>query len=441
MQGESKEDGLEFRIKSVPARRALMALEVAVLLGAVGWIVKVYAAYELSRNPSVENFELAVRLDPGNGEHRLKLGRLYQYNVADLQPEKAAEQFRRAAQLNPSQPQVWLELAAGAEFQGKMKEAEEFLRRADSLAPNSPAYQWPIANFYLLQGNIGEAFRHFRVVLAGTSRYDGIIFRTAWKASEDTERILRDVIPKKLSTEFSYLYFLSSQKKFTEAHAVWERIVNGPEPFTPQRCAGYIEALINARRPDQAFQVWTDMQEKGLIRYPGGVAEDNLLTNGDFEDEMVNIAFGWQIAALEGVYAGLDVTTYHSPGHALLVRFAGTQNLHYMHVYQHVKVSPGRSYRLQAFVKTEGITTESGPRLEVRDAYDAAALDKVTENLIGNTTGWNPTLLDFRTGPKTELLVVSLTRFPSRKLDSLIAGKVWVDDVRLTPLPESRGRP
>ena len=430
---------MELHINSVAARRAWMAIEVAVCLAAVAWIAREYAAYELSQDPTVRNLELAVRLDPGNGEHHLRLGRLYQYNVADLQPEKAVEQFRRAAQLDPSQPQAWLELAASLEFQGKMREAEEYLQRADLLAPNTPVYQWPIANFYLLQGNVDEAFRHFRVVLAGTARFDGAIFRTAWKASDDADAILRKLIPERLSTEFSYLYYLSSQKKFEEAHGVWKRIVNGPDSFKPQECAGYMAALISAQRSDEAYAIWTDLQRTGVIRYPGGT-ENNHLTNGDFEDEMVNMPFTWQVAPLEGVYAGLDGTTYHSPGHALLVQFTGKENLYYRQVYQYVKVSPGRSYRLQAFMKTEGITTDSGPRLEVRDAYDLAALDEATDSLTGNTTGWESILLDFRTGPKTELVVLSLTRRPSLKLDNLIAGKVWLDDVRLTSLPASDGR-
>jgi hypothetical protein len=41
--------------------------------------------------------------------------------------------------------------------------------------------------------------------------------------------------------------------------------------------------------------------------------------------------------------------------------------------------------------------------------------------------------LDFTAGPKTELIVVRLTRLPSKKFDNLISGKVWLDDVQLTP--------
>ena len=85
-------------------------------------------------------------------------------------------------------------------------------------------------------------------------------------------------------------------------------------------------------------------------------------------------------------------------------------------------------------MKTEDITTDSGPRLGVSDPYNVAALDKLTDDLTGTSDGWTSLLLDFATGPKTKLIAVKLFRLPSKKFDNLISGKVWLDDVRLTPL-------
>jgi hypothetical protein len=72
----------------------------------------------------------------------------------------------------------------------------------------------------------------------------------------------------------------------------------------------------------------------------------------------------------------------------------------------------------------------------VYDAYNPPALDKLTDDLTGTSDGWKPLLLDFATGPKTALIVVRLVRLPSKKLDNLISGKVWLDDVQLTPVPK-----
>jgi len=399
----------------------------------IGWVGKAYVADMLGSRPTVYNLERAVKFDPSNAEYHMRLGSLYEYSPADLQLDKAAEHFRRAANLDPYDPQTWLDLAAASQFQGQIGEAESCRRQVSLLAPNLPAYQWPIGNFYLWQGNTDEAFRHLRAVLAGTAQYDSNVFSLAWKATDDAGKILQQLIPERVTTEFSYLNFLVSQRRLDEAQAVWKRILAGGEEFSANDTSPYIDSLMGARRGEEAYRVWTDLQKKGLIRYSSMPSETNLISNGDFEDELVNFGFAWRIVPLEGVYAGPDTSSYHSPSHALLVQFSGKQNLLYQHVYQFVKVSPGQSYRLRAFMKTEGITTDSGPRLEVYDAYNAAALDKSTDDLTGSTEGWTSLLLDFAAGPKTDLIVVRLIRLPSKKFDNLISGKVWLDDVQLTP--------
>ena len=426
---------MQIRVKSSFVRRLLIFVQLGAFLGLVIWIAKTYVAYVLAREPVAGRLALAIRLDPANAEYHLGLGRLFQYGVSDVQPEKAQDQFQRSAQLSPRDPRPLLELGASLALQGKTSEAASCLLQADFLAPNLPNVQWSVANFFLLQGNVDEAFRHFRVVLSGTAKYDQIIFSTAWKASSDADKILQQLIPRNLPTEFNYLYFLVNQDRYAEAQSVWKRIIGTGERFPPQRVADYVLRLINTRQPDEAYAVWTDLQANGIVPNPIGTPHGNLISNPGFEDEPVNMGFAWHIEPLESVYAGLDTSTYRSPSHSLLIQFLGKQNLSYGGAFQYVKVSPGSSYRLQAFVKTEGITTDTGPQLEVNDAYDASALHVFSENFIGTTTGWEPILLTFKTGSKTKLIVVRIRRFPSRKFDNLIAGKFWLDDVQLTPLP------
>jgi hypothetical protein len=424
---------MQIAIKTRPARWLLITVEFAMLVVLIGWVGKTYVADMLASRPTVYNLERAVKFDPSNAQYHMRLGSLYEYSPVDLQLGKAEEHFRQAANLDSYDPQTWLDLAVAMELQGRLGEAGVCLRQVHLLAPNLPAYQWPIANFYLLQGNIDEAFRHFRVVLAGTAQYNSNVFSLAWKATDDAGKILQQLIPERATTEFGYLNFLLSQHRLDDAQPVWRRILAGREEFSPDDSSPYIDNLIAAHRAEEAYQVWTDLQKKGLIRYSSKPSETDLISNGDFEDELLNFGFAWRIIPVEGVYAGLDTSTYHSPSHALLVQFSGKQNLLFQHVFQYVKVTPGQTYHLRALMRTEGITTDSGPRLEVCDAYNAATLDKSTDDLTGNTDGWTPLLLDFAAGPKTDLIVVRLTRLPSKKFDNLIAGKVWLDDVRLNP--------
>lgn len=421
-------------LRSKLARWLSVLVGAALFLVATAWIARAYLAGHYASKPTIQDLQLAIKLDPRDADYHLQLGRLYEYLPSGTEPQKAMEEFHRAAALAPYDPEVWINLGGAAEFAGNVSEAEKYLRMADSLAPRVPVYQWPIGNFFLLHGNTQEAFSHFRMVLLGTHEYDQIIFSTAWKASGDAEQILQQLIPRDLSAEFRYLDFLIGSKRLPESLAVWNRIVNTPGTIETNQANRYLDSLLINHMPDEAFRVWKDLLKRGVVRYSAPSTPGDLITNGSLEDDIRNVGFGWRIAPVKDIYAGLDTSTFHSPGHSLVVQFSGEQNLYYRNVLQYVKVEPGSSYRLQAFMKTEGITTDSGPRLEVRDPYDPGALDKLTDNLTGTTEGWTPLLLDFKTGPKTELIVVSITRLPSQKLDNLIAGKVWLDDVRLTPM-------
>ena len=427
---------MQIAVKAKAVRWLLVCLEIAAFLALTVLVGKACLADMLAGKPTSYNLERAVSLDPTNADYLMKLGGLYEYSPSDLQLGKAEASYRRAAHLDPYDPQTWLDLSASLQFEGRADEAEACRRQVDLLAPNLPAYQWPIANFYLLQGNTDEAFRHFRLVLAGTSQYDNNVFGLAWKASDDPGKILHELIPERVNTEFSYLDFLLAQHRLDEGGAVWKRVLDEREDFAPDKTSPYIDRLISAHRPEEAYQVWAELLKRGLIRHWSAPSEGNLVSDGDFEDDLLNFGFTWRVVPLEGVFAGLDTSTYHSPSHSLMVQFSGKENVAYHNVFQFVKVTPGQAYRLQAVMKTEGITTDSGPRLQVYDAYNPAALDKSTEPLTGSTDAWTPLLLDFVVGPKTDLLVVRINRAPSGKIDNLIAGKVWLDDVKLTALQQ-----
>jgi tetratricopeptide (TPR) repeat protein len=423
---------MELTIKSKAARLVLVALEVAAFLLVTFWVGKTYLADVVSRRLNAESLSLAARLDPGDSDYHLKLGRLYQYSLTDINTSAALEELKRAAELSPYDAQAWLDLGAAQELQGQIDQAEFSLRRADDLAPNLPHFQWAIGNFFLLRGDVDEALRHFKVVLAGEQQYDQAIFSTAWKAVGDGDKILAALVPDEINTQIRYLDYLLGQHKLAEADKVWLRIDANPSPFNPLRAGAYLNALLISRQPDKAYQVWTDLQRRKLISEqaePG-----NLLSNGDFEGEVSNLGFGWWIDRVPGVYVGLDSTVFHSGGRSLVISFPGDSNPYYRGVWHFVKVTPGTTYRAEAYLKTDGITTDSGPRLEVADLYNPAALNVYSDQLTGTNAAWTLVRVDFTPREKTHYVTVSIARLPSEKLDNKIAGRVWVDDVKVSPV-------
>jgi tetratricopeptide (TPR) repeat protein len=421
-------------IRNPRSRLAILIAETAAFALASAWTAKSYIAERLAgEGATPDRIEEAARLDPSNAVYQLDLGRFYQYVPGEIQPDRAVSHLRHAVELNAHDPETWLDLGAALELQGQVRDAESCFHHANDLAPRLPQVQWAIANFLLLHADVDQAFAHFQVVLAGTPRYNQAIFDIAWKASGNAAQILDEVIPRELTAELAYLHYLVPLNRLTEAQAVWKRIVSAPDKFPPFESSDFIDHLIANNLPEEAFGVWTDLRKKGWMDADLPSQGDNLIVNGSFEAGIENMGFGWRAEPTNDSRIWRDSAEFHSPGFSLAVEFLGQENPYFFNVFQYVLVAPGKSYELDAYLKTKGITTDSGPRLEVRDAYNTLALYKQTDDLKEDSMGWTHQSLAFTTGPKTRLLRVGLARVPSEKLDNQISGRVWLDDVRLVP--------
>jgi len=419
---------MQIVLKNSVARIGLAALEGVVFLLLTFWVGKAYFADVVSHRLTAEDLRLATRLDPGDSDYHLTLGRLYQYSLTDIDPSQAIVELTLAAEKSPFNAQPWLDLGAAQEIEGHVDDAEASLRRVDYLAPRLPQFQWAIANFFLLHGNVDEALRHFRIVLAGTPQYDGIIFSTAWKAVGNSDEILAKLIPDDIRAEISYMDYLISQKKWYDAQKVWPRVAASRESFPAEAAEPLIDALIAVKLPEEAYRDWLDLQNRGLVSTPS--EPGSLVSNGDFESGIADFGFGWRVFPPPGVYTGLDSTIFHSGGHSLFIRFPGQQN-YLFRACEDLKVSPKETYRARAFMKTDRITTNSGPRLEVLYPYDERSLDVFSDQLTGTNAAWTLLTLTFTTKPDINIVGLCITRLPSDKLDNLISGKVWVDDVNV----------
>ena len=99
---------------------------------------------------------------------------------------------------------------------------------------------------------------------------------------------------------------------------------------------------------------------------------------------------------------------------------------------QWVPVEPSTNYQFQAYLKTENISTDSGPFLVLETI--GVPPNEYWERSMDNQIGSNPWTLDhidFRTGPNTRVIQVMLRRRFSTKFNNLMQGTVWLDNVSL----------
>jgi hypothetical protein len=115
--------------------------------------------------------------------------------------------------------------------------------------------------------------------------------------------------------------------------------------------------------------------------------------------------------------------------YALRVSFSGRENISFQHFYQIFPADPETKYRLTYSWKSQGITTDQGPFIEVF-GFDKEGLYKAGPMITG-TQGWRQVSLEFDMPENSRAAIVRLSRRPSNRFDSKITGTLWLDDFRL----------
>jgi hypothetical protein len=151
----------------------------------------------------------------------------------------------------------------------------------------------------------------------------------------------------------------------------------------------------------------------------------NLVVNPGFEQKILNGGFDWLYRPNPHVGLTIDTREFHSGARSLSIAFDG-QNPPDAGIFQLVPVKPNTDYAFSAAYKTEDMLSASGPRFSVTDAYTGTSY-VLTDDFLG-THSWQLQQAQFRTGPGTELLLVTVARQPG---SPLIRGKMWIDDLEL----------
>ena len=166
-----------------------------------------------------------------------------------------------------------------------------------------------------------------------------------------------------------------------------------------------------------------------------GYLESNWVYNGDFESELSDSAFDWRIGARDGVVAAEDTQVAHTGSRSMRIHFEGKENLDYNGVGLVAFVKPGR-YRFEAYVRTDGITTDRGVGFHIYDRESGSRLDVRTEELTG-THDWHRVERVVVVPRDTRLLSIEVNRQRSLKFDNQISGTVWIDSVEFSRLDNS----
>jgi Tetratricopeptide repeat len=395
------------------------------------------------RKSTPQAIQTAIKWDPGNPEYYDALATITHLYAAGGNPNEVVRLCEKATELSPYNAFYWADLASAYEWTGRKNDALRAFTRARALFPNSPEINWKIANFYVRTGKISDALQSLKKVLLEDPSKGRQVFSLATNATLDTQQLLQEMLPPSASILLEYLDFQVENNRMEPAAETWATLLKIESPFDPSRTVPYLDALIQHKDVDRLTDAWTALS----VRFPQEIgarqSRPNLIINGNFNFAPLNGGLDWRIMPVPGATASVDASTAFDGSKSLRINFDGTQNLEYAHVLQYVPVTPNTSYKFSAYTRAQEITTDSGPRFLLQDAYDPAELVDVsskaanparfsisTENVTG-TSDWSPRQLEFKTPGNTRLLIVRVARPTSHKFDNKLAGTVWIARVSL----------
>jgi hypothetical protein len=213
----------------------------------------------------------------------------------------------------------------------------------------------------------------------------------------------------------SWLNHLIAAGNLPAAQLAWSQVVAVPSADDAALANSYVDFLLHQQAWRESVHAWSSW----LGRRRGDYPDKNLIVNGRFEFDPSGSPLDWHMVIGERFESVREA-------HAARIQFAGKSNVQFDHLWQTAVLLVPGTYRLSARVKSEGISTNEGPRLAVTD------LGIASEPFTG-TRGWTPVNLEFGVRQPRSVRI-AVVRQPSWKFDNKINGSFWITDVALVPI-------
>ena len=338
-------------------------------------------------------------------------------------------EMKRALVENQASGLAWANLAEVERDAQQPALAKYCFQRAVVAGPGSPSILFRAANYAFQTGDRDEVLHDLAAVLKNpelTTYYDAA-FVTYSRLGAPIDELLDKGVPAITSAAEPFLQFWMEDNKLPEAKATWAWMLR--HSLTNEgSCGNYVGFLLRNNEADGATKEWR--------RAYGAKSPNfqflNWVFNGSFEMDPKPGPFDWHIETTPEVEATRVTEGSHDGVWSVKLTFDGSSDVDYHGVYQEAAIKPGQ-WRLRAFLKLEGITSDQGISLRVYDPQQPTRLDVRTEARRG-TADWSQVERLFTVGPQTKVVQVEVMRGMSYGVQSKIAGQAWVDSVNLTPI-------
>jgi hypothetical protein len=394
-------------------------------------IIRPWAAgFAIPQLPHDPELLRAWRSHPEHPQYQHQhLGRFRQYSVSFQDYQEALKQYRMVLRENPVSSRTWFDVARVYWWLGQVEQATEALGLALRFNPSNARLRWEAALFQIQLDDYEGAISNLRHLVMTEPRQRRTYF-TLIHALMRPADFIDTTLPSEPGVLSDYLDHLIRQGEIENGRAVWRRLTDlRPSTLDFRLALSYVDMMLEHKDLPEATSAWDLLlRSRGIGGRDGGFG--NLVWNGGFEqDETWGAGFDWRVGRSAGVEIGVSASSSTEGTRSLKIAFDGTRNPDLTAASQVVPVMPGSRYLLSGSIKTTGITTANGPHLEVIDFLDGRRY-AVSENYVGDHP-WSEVRVPFETSPRAHAVIIKIRREASQKLDNLIGGTAWIDQVSL----------
>jgi tetratricopeptide (TPR) repeat protein len=422
---------VEIPLANVRYRNALLVgcvLIAAVLIFQGG---ELWLANRWINSKNLRLVERGAALVSSDGSAWDNLGHLRQWSLSNPDLPGAIADYRKALDDDPGAAHYWMDLASAYEGSGDDAGARDAFVHAQEVYPDSAEVAFYYGNFLMRRQEYPAAFAELRRALRGDSSLLPLAISRAWRATSDAKQIVDQLLPPEVDAYLQAIDYFAATHQCDAALVVWSRLVDSKSAVPLPSTFPLFDELISENRSADARRAW--LQAVSAAKMPVGQSADNsLLWDGDFAEDFEGGGLGWRWNPLPGTFLSFEAAPPQGGSRALRLDFNGGSNVDLAEPFEYVAVDPRRLYHFHAMMRTDAITTESGPRFSISDPNHPGAVNVTTENFTG-THGWTPVDADLTTGPETRFLLLSLVRPPSRLFDNQLGGTVWIAGLSLVP--------
>ena len=421
-------------IRLASATRWLLLLPAVCALLASWFVARWYVGNTVAEYaPTVENggidlARLAARWAPGDPFTHWRLASLEEKVFSADNLADAAREYQMAVTLSPYDYRYWMELGRGLEATGDISGGEKALKRAVDLAPAYSHPRWHYGNLLVREGKLDEAFVQLALAAKTDEQMRPPVFNLAWQVfNGEVDKIAAAACPT-AAVRLEFATYLISRANVDQAMRVWRTI----DPADRRKESALEEAFKKTLMQSKHFRAVLDVMRE-TEPDPDGPAPEQFW-NGGFERDIQPTSaksFYWLTNSRPQVRVGIDTTARSGKG-SLRIVFNSPDKLDTVAVAQAIVVTPETQYHLEFYLRTKDLTSGATPLVTVIDATNDAALANSPPAPSG-TNGWQKVALDFKTGAKTDGIIVKLSRASCAEQDQVcpIFGTLWYDDFSL----------